>query len=240
MYEEHYDLTQLERDEVSRILTRWESSRKRHINNEGQPVPFVLLSTGRFLVDTLGYVYLHAARGTPKQFDAKGKPQGAPRRNNVVEMWTGHWRKTKDPTTGETVYAKCLAWAAVDQHINAHPGMPNIGWYRNSKGWRHPHEPPDRPTQDEVDEMEDQLEREERMIAARMEQEGVQMTDTDRASMGVDVAPTYPTSIFALRKLAKEKGVDVSDIKGKGAGKRIVERLEAAVPARTNQRTNVA
>ena len=141
------------------------------------PVDYVVLRTRRFLVDAAGLLWRFLPEGTKKNPDAPDGG-GAPWRNNRVEMWTGKWRKVIGPD-GEVTYAKVLTARPIDKRINGHPGMPQITWYRNMKGYKHPFDPPHAPTTHEIKALEGQRVSTAVAVYARM--------DAELAKAGLDV-----------------------------------------------------
>ncbi len=117
----------------------------------GQLVPrdYGIVRGRRFLVDAHGVVWRFFPRGGPK--DRRNPAAGGPpRRYNGVEMWTGKWRPCIDPRTGRPTYAKRTAIVSLDPNVNAHPRISNIDWYRAEKGFKHPLDPPDCPSDLEI------------------------------------------------------------------------------------------
>lgn len=120
----------------------------------GQPVArdYQAVRGKRFVVDLHAVVWRFFPRGGPKdRRDPTGG--GPPRRYNGVEMWTGKWRSCIDPLTGQPTYAKRTVIVPVDPNINGHPRISNIDWYRTEKGFRHPFDPPDCPSEREIQAM---------------------------------------------------------------------------------------
>lgn len=201
MYEDSYDLETHEQTEVQQILTRWKSNGRRHQNAEGQPIAFVVLATRRFLVCENGEVWRYAAKGTPKQFDERGKEQSAPRRNPAIEMWTGHWQKVIDPATGKPTHSKCLIWVSVATTVNARPGLSHIAWYRSRKRLKHPHESPHRPSQVEIDALEGRRQATRHAVLAIMEKEGLDPEGTPAEAP----PPTNPPKAPARKRTRARK-----------------------------------
>ncbi len=117
----------------------------------GRPVPrdWQTVRGRRFLVDSSGTIWRFLPRGGPK--DRRNPAAGGPpRRFNGVEMWTGKWRPCVDPASGKGTYAKRTMVVPIDPNINAHPHISNIEWYRTEKGFKHPFDPPDCPTEMET------------------------------------------------------------------------------------------
>ena len=103
----------------------------------------------RFLVDSSGALWRFFPRGGPK--DRRNPAAGGPpRRFNGVEMWTGKWRPCVDPATGDPTYAKRTMIVPIDPNVNAHPHVSHIEWYRAEKGFKHPFDPPDCPSELEI------------------------------------------------------------------------------------------
>ena len=118
-------------------------------------IPFeVLRPRRRFCVDGNGRLWRFAAQGSPKDADDP-TGGGAPWRCHMVEMWSGHWRKVKQPD-GTHKYAKSLLWVPVGQGVNQHEGISHIDWYLSSKGFKHPYDPPDRPSDTQIRILEQQ------------------------------------------------------------------------------------
>ncbi len=117
------------------------------LDGAGSPAPldYVILRSRKWLVDARGVLWRLFAEGTPKHADGRG----APWRNSRIEMWTGRWRKVAGPD-GQTTYAKQLVARPIDKRINGHPGMSNIDWYLNVKGYKHPFDGPDTPPDSSV------------------------------------------------------------------------------------------
>ena len=104
------------------------------------PADYEVLRGRRWCVDKHGVVWRFAAEGSAK-LPADLHGGGAPRRNDAVEMWGGHWRRD---AAGR--FVKALLWAPVGAGVNEHPGIATIDWYRQVKGFRHPGEGPNVPT----------------------------------------------------------------------------------------------
>lgn len=104
------------------------------------PADYEVVRGRRWCVDKHGVVWRFAAEGSAK---LPGDPHGggAPRRNDAVEMWGGHWRRD---AAGR--FVKSLLWAPVGAGVNEHPGVATIDWYQQAKGFRHPNDGPNVPT----------------------------------------------------------------------------------------------
>ena len=145
----------------------------------GQPVArdYDVIAGRRFLIDAGGTVWRFFPRGGPKDRRNPGAG-GPPRRYNGVEMWTGKWRPCIDPRTGKPTYAKRTMLVPVEPNVNAHPRISNIEWYRTEKGFRHPFDLPDRPSDLEIRAMDRRRMGTVEAVYARMD---------ELASEGLDV-----------------------------------------------------
>ena len=157
------EMTDSQRREIDEILDRiasdgglYQTDRDGRLllDAAGSPSPleYVVCRSRRFLVDSEGTVWKFFAEGTKKNPDAPDGG-GAPWRNNRIEMWTGGWRRIVG-ADGEVDYVKTLTARPVDKRINGHPGLSQIQWYRTVKGYKHPQDPPNTPTADQVRAME--------------------------------------------------------------------------------------
>ena len=125
------------------------------------------------------------AEGTKKNPDSPDGG-GAPWRNNRIEMWTGRWRRVIG-SNGEPDYVKTLAARPIDKRINGHPGMSQIDWYRNVKGYKHPNDPPNTPTGDQVLAMEHKRSAVADEVGVRMDAElSAAGVETQQAATGQD------------------------------------------------------
>ncbi len=154
-----YELTEPERGQHEEITARITThGGLYHVDRDdnllldgaGNPVllDYVVLRSRRFLVDPGGVLWRFFAEGSAKDPGAPGGG-GAPWRNNRVEMWTGRWRAVVGPD-GAVGYAKQLTARPIDKRINGHPGMSNIDWYRNVKGYKHPFDAPHAPSEQDI------------------------------------------------------------------------------------------
>ena len=91
-------------------------------------------------------------------------------------MWTGRWRKVMG-ADGKPTYAKQIVWVPLDDHVNGHPGISKLGWYRSEKGFSHPFDQPDAPTAEQIDELEGRRAEAEQAVYARMMVEGLAAPD---------------------------------------------------------------
>jgi len=178
MYEEAYELTDLERQEVQELQDGLKLRGGRLTDDGGRPVPYRVLRGRRYLMCDKGLVWRFAPAGSPQ---VPGQAVGVCRRNSVVEMWTGRWRRQYD-AGGSATYAKCIVWVPLDEHINGHPGVSKLGWYRSEKGFRHPHEGPAAPSAEEVAALESRGQAAEQAVVARMRQEGLRVSEAPLAA----------------------------------------------------------
>jgi len=191
MYEEAYDLTEPEKIEVREILAEMSLRGGRLTDSGGRPIAYRVLGSRRFLVCEKGLVWRFVPEGSPKR---PGKAGAAVRRNSVVEMWTGKWRKAKG-TDGEDTYAKCLVWVPLDDNVNGHAGISKLGWYRSEKGFRHPLEEPHAPDEAEISALEGRERTAVGAVYARMQAEGLNVPD--------DATGSSPQARRARRRAAR-------------------------------------
>ena len=137
------------------------------INNGGMvPLEYAVLRSRRYLVDNEGVVWKYTAEGAPKSPGVSGTP----RRNSVVEMWTGQWRVTK-AEDGTVKYTKRILNRPIDEKIGGQPGMTKIQYYRIVKHYKHPFDPPHAPTEQQIRVMQGNAAVRATEVAARMETE---------------------------------------------------------------------
>jgi len=153
-------LTETERRDILEIQDRIAREGALHaVDRDGSPVrdaagrlvprDWQVVRGRRFLVDSSGVLWRFFPRGGPK--DRRNPASGGPpRRFSGVEMWTGKWRPCVDPATGEATYAKRTMVVPLEPNVNAHPRVSHINWYRTEKGFKHPFDPPDRPSELEM------------------------------------------------------------------------------------------
>lgn len=180
MYEDAYDLNDSEKRQVQEILAEMSLRGGRLADAAGRPIAYRVLHGRRFLVCDKGLVWRFAAAGSPQ---VPGQPAGVLRRNNAVEMWTGRWRKAVSPD-GKPTYAKCLVWVPLDDHINGHPGISKLGWYRSEKGFKHPLDGPHAPAAEEIAALEGRRQAAAGAVYARMEAEGLSVSGPAGAAAG--------------------------------------------------------
>ncbi|NQU75026.1 MAG: hypothetical protein HQ546_01785 [Planctomycetes bacterium] len=188
-----YDLTPAEqrqfdeiKDQIAAHGTLCQTDRDGNLvlDRTGSPVPIesVILRSRRFLVDNHCVLWRYFQEGTKKDPNATDGG-GAPWRNNRVEMWTGKWRRVIGPD-GEATYAKVLTARPIDKRINGHPGMSQMDWYRNVKGYKHPFDPLHAPSANEIKALEGQRAVAAAEVYARMDTEFAKAgisTDEDSA-----------------------------------------------------------
>jgi len=232
-----YELTGREQAHRDDILGRLEADKDLFLydritdeyktDGEGHRIKlgFEVVLGKRFCVDHHGATWRFAAEGALKEL------KGAPRRNNAVEMWTGHWRKVN--VDGKPGYIKNLVWAPCNLGVNQRPGTTHIDYYRNKKGYKHPLEKPHAPTEDQLSEMG----------AREVEMRGAIHAKTQElaAEHGIDAsklqeadAPT-PSSYAQLQTRAKALGIKANQSKAA-----LIEAIEPAEstaphPTRTNK-----
>ena len=113
-----------------------------HVLTDGNLIPedYVTVRGGRFLVDHHGMVWKFYGIGSGKAPHLQDGG-GAPRRAPKAEMWTGKWAKD-----GAGKWFKPTIPVSLEANVNAHPGMTNIDWYVNVKGFKHPFDDPQQPS----------------------------------------------------------------------------------------------
>ena len=153
-------LTETERREIQEIQDRIRQDGRLYAvdaagnslrDAAGQPITrdYQVVRGKRFMVDAHGILWRFFPRGGPKdRRDPTGG--GPPRRYSGAEMWTGKWRPCIDPRTGRPTYAKRTVIVPIDPNVNAHPRISNVDWYRTEKGYKHPFDPPDCPSELEI------------------------------------------------------------------------------------------
>lgn len=164
MYEDAYDLKMHEQMHVSEILTNFEAAGGRLQDEEGNPLASIVVRGRRFLVCDKGKVWRYVYVGAPKEV------KGPPWRSECIEMWTSGWQKVQDDQ-GQDRYSKCLIWAPISGTTNAHEGSSHIDWYTNRKGYKHPYDPPHKPTKREIAKMEKRRDEMDQAVYARMEED---------------------------------------------------------------------
>jgi len=169
MYEDAYDLGAHELQQVQEILAEMSLRGGRLTDAAGRPIAYRVLRGRRWLVCDKGLVWRYAPEGSPQVPGTRG---GTCRRNSAVEMWTGRWRKVLG-TDGSATYAKQIVWVPLDDHVNGHPGISKLGWYRSEKGFSHPFDQPDAPTAEQIDEIEGRRAEADHAVYARMMVEGL-------------------------------------------------------------------
>jgi hypothetical protein len=206
MYEEAYDLTDLERQEVQELQAGMKLRGGRLTDDGGRPVPYRILRGRRFLLCDKGLVWRFAAAGTPQ---VPGQAVGVCRRNSAVEMWTGRWRR-QHAAEGTATYAKCIVWVPLDEHINGHPGVSKLGWYRSEKGFRHPFEDPQAPSAEQIAALESRGQAAGLAVAVRMQQEGLRVSDAPAAGSPAAGAPAaeIASAPASLRSAGGGRGPD--------------------------------
>ncbi len=174
MYEDAYDLNGSETQQVQEILAEMSLRGGRLTNAAGRPIAYRVLRGRRWMVCDKGLVWRYAPEGSPQVPGTRG---GTQRRNSAVEMWTGRWRKVVG-ADGKPTYAKQIVWVPMDDHVNGHPGISKLGWYRSEKGFSNPFEQPEAPTAEQIDELEGRRAEAEQAVYARMMVEGLAVPDS--------------------------------------------------------------
>ncbi len=167
MYEDRYDLTDAELREARDALSDLKL-RGGLIDAAGQTADYRILQGKRFLVCRRGMVWRYLPAGAP---DGAG-PTAPRRRHSAVEMWTGRWHDTIGPD-GRVAYRKTLVWVPLDDHINGHPGTPQMSWYASTKGYCHPHSAPSEPTAEDIEAIESRRARAVGIVRQRMRDVGL-------------------------------------------------------------------
>ena len=114
------------------------------------PLDFVVLPGRKYLVDRAGLIW----RFRPEGLRTIGGP---PRKNNAVEMWSGKWirQSADDSPDGKERWIKRTIWRPVDRRIMAQmPSLTQIEYYQQYKGYKHPLDPPDEPTEIQIKALE--------------------------------------------------------------------------------------
>jgi len=169
MYEDAYDLNGSEIQQVQEILAEMSLRGGRLTDAAGRPIAYRVLRGRRWMVCDKHLVWRYAPEGSPQVPHARGGPC---RRNSAVEMWTGRWRKVLG-ADGKPTYAKQIVWVPLDDHVNGHPGISKLGWYRSEKGFSHPFDQPDAPTDEQIGQLEGRRAEAEQAVYARMMVEGL-------------------------------------------------------------------
>jgi len=162
MYEDCFPLSAMELQDAQGVIARiaadgrlyaWSWRDNDYVYDKGRrqiPVDHVILRGRRYIVDKAGRVWRFLDEDSRKFADGHGG--GTPLRTRCVEMWTGHWRKAKK-ANGEIGYAKQLILAPISVTTNAKPGISHLDYYMGTKGFKHPHEPPDAPSELDIKNM---------------------------------------------------------------------------------------
>ena len=169
MYEDAYDLNGSETQQVQEILAEMSLRGGRLTDAAGRPIAYRVLRGRRWMVCDKHLVWRYAPEGSPQVPHTRGGPC---RRNSAVEMWTGRWRKVLG-ADGKPTYAKQIVWVPLDDHVNGHPGISKLGWYRSEKGFSHPFDQPDAPTDEQIGQLEGRRAEAEQAVYARMMVEGL-------------------------------------------------------------------
>ena len=173
MYEDAYDLNGSETQQVQEILAEMSLRGGRLTDAAGRPIAYRVLRGRRWMVCDKGLVWRYAPEGSPQVPGTRGGPC---RRNSAIEMWTGRWRKVLG-ADGSPTYAKQIVWVPLDDHVNGHPGISKLGWYRSEKGFSHPFDQPDAPTAEQIDQIEGRRAEAEQAVYARMVVEGLSVAE---------------------------------------------------------------
>ena len=192
MYEDAYDLNGPETQQVQEILAEMSLRGGRLTDAAGRPIACRVLRGRRWMVCDKGLVWRYAPEGSPQVPGTRG---GTQRRNSAVEMWTGRWRKVIG-ADGKPTYAKQLVWVPLDDHVNGHPGISKLGWYRSEKGFSHPFDRPDAPTDEQIGQIEGRRSEAEQAVYARMMVEGLaapEPSSGDQASSSEPQAAREPS-----------------------------------------------
>jgi hypothetical protein len=209
MYEKAYDLTDSERREVEELLAGITLRGGRLTDDGGRPIPYRVLRGRRYLMCDKGMVWQFAPAGAPQ---VPGQAVGVCRRNSAVAMWTGRWRK-QYPADGLAKYAKCIVWVPLDDHINGHPGVSKLGWYRAEKGFRHPYEGPQAPSAADIAALESRGRDAEQAVFVRMQQEGLRVSDAPLA-----VSRAEPSAVSNAEPSAVSNAEPAAAAAPRGAG----------------------
>jgi len=177
---DHYEFTTIEQQYIDQILGSiqqhgglFKRDREGGLMLEDSqpfPLPFEVVYGKRYCVDPQGRIWRFAPKGSKKRPDMP-HGGGPPRRLDVIEMWTGHWRKMLNPATGEPSYAKNLIWCSVTAGVNEHPNITHIDWYTTSKGFKHPYDPPHAPTKAQLGVLERKAAETDLIIFAKIGEE---------------------------------------------------------------------
>jgi len=136
--------------------------------NDVVRIDYLPIPGGQYALGPHGRVWRFYRAGTSR--DPLRPGQGSPWRNDHIEMWSGHWRRVQGPD-GEVKYAKRLVPISLGRNVNKHPGASHIDWYTTVKGYRHPYDPPHKPSASQIRVLEGRLNAERPVIYARMEEE---------------------------------------------------------------------
>ena len=178
---QEYRLTPLEQRSCDEILERIELHAglfriHRDADHYGEPIrdntgamfptSWQPLRGKRYCIDRNGRIWRLYAEGTSKTGKATGG--GAPWRTDMIEMWTGSWRKVKGPD-GKPTYAKHLIAVPVGLGVNQ-KRTPHLDWYQQKKGFKHPFDPPHAPTAEQIAVLQGKEIETHAAVLARMDQ----------------------------------------------------------------------
>ena len=210
MYEDRYEMTQMERDDIAKYQERLAAYGKliRYSPSTGQPIldandqpveaHYERIAGSptlrpRYIIDSKGVVWKFKARGSSR---CPHLPDGGGSRckSDYVEMWTGRWHQRRNEATGKMDYAKTTIEINMDGQVQGHPYTAKIEWMRQAKGYRHPYDEPQSPPQSLVMSMESRT----RTLAPQI----FAQTQQELAKSGIDKADEYIAA--AAEKLAEK------------------------------------
>jgi len=195
---QQYELTEMERRSADDILDSIQVNnglflRNRHPDHFGEllrdgngvPVPAMYepLRGRRYCMDASGTIWRLFGEGTPKT--ANARDAGSPWRTDMIEIWTGHWRKVIGPD-GRPTYAKCLIAIPVGKGVNE--GPPPAMVRARQKGFKHPFEPPHYPSPQQIADLEGKEAETYNAILARLP-EVAKATGANEADLRAQMKP---------------------------------------------------
>jgi len=133
----------------------------------------------RFCIDPQARIWRFVRQGMARN-PLNPQMGGVPRRNNAVEMWTGRWYKRMEekPDGSRAIgYAKATHWVVLDRQVNRpRENLSAIDHYLNDKGYKHPLDPPDRPSKRELAVLERKATMTAAIVWAKMEEVAAEPT----------------------------------------------------------------
>jgi len=170
-------------------------------NGTRQALDYTAVRGGRFIVDRHGVCWRYHPRGEVMRL-SDGTP--ITRKQTSVEMWTGQWTRlaTGSNEKGEQTYEVIKSTVMIPlEATSGKPNMSKIDWAKSKKGFRHPYDSPNAPSNTQMSVIARKAGAIDPRIKAKLEE--LQRDGIAAALKAAPSKPVIPASVIVAAKPAE-------------------------------------